>query len=200
MLGNFIEAAESIIGAALSKKTKCKSVMGAGGLVCGLGAVNYLAKKTYHSILPKHYAAVENVILLGISGNDCYDTGRFDKDSYLKIRRQLTANADLSRSFCEYHFALAKLEKNRPIKKDGIIPTPDSIIKYREDVNAVSLQIVFAAAGINNQNIPQLESLYKSVMALQVADDMAGWRGVLVQIDQASIRHTLGTVCREKTY
>jgi hypothetical protein len=154
-------------------------------------------------------AVWSNVLVLGATINDWYDLGELNTRKYIRLRRQLR-NLVPQRmdDFVRYREELFSLEKHRP--KPSEFEVNDSerrkeIIKYREDVNRISLAFAFSVCFDKpigeylsedvGHKPGDFAGFLNSVMAMQVLDDYVGRNG-----DLRNNRPSFFTaVCNQKT-
>lgn len=128
--------------------------------------------------------------------NNYYDDHELHPD-YRDVRRNLRGMDDGSIDFYkDFHRRVKVLETTRPDPWNEDVDV-NEICAYREAVNAVYLATACASAGISDSesflcyegDTPQYSEtapewfigLHKGLVALQVVDDMIGWRGDVKQ-------------------
>ncbi|MDO8488262.1 MAG: hypothetical protein Q7S31_03015 [bacterium] len=173
--GRYLMAADCALGTLRKKRgTKFR--------VACEAALTYVARQQEQAIDPVEEDSLGDILALGIIANNHYDLGELAAGTYRQLRRR-TSLPD----YRQYFANLRMVERNRP--DPGVAAY--QIIKYREQVNAISLAMSVSAVGLGhyeeivdpetfmfNPDVPRwIRGLFFSVMALQVVDDQVGWRG-----------------------
>lgn len=152
-----------------------------------IAALDYIASTNGIEFTRDDKQRLDVFLELGILINDNFDLGQLNHTRYSELRRNLQHESATVALFREYWGKIRFLERTRP--KPG---QEEKCIAYREATNLVSI----AACCSASFNIPVGEfvdgemwdsfsdkcpnwfkGLFFSVMALQVVDDMVGWRG-----------------------
>ena len=154
---------------------------------CFLTALTYTAKMYDLDFPACRYRVAQDMLTLGIAINDHYDVGYLDTKNYRQSRQSVCAHPFNQEQYRVYFKTIRKIERGRPSPGN-----PQDCIAYRKQLNLVSLAINCSFAFqvpledmINTQ--PQVslkkttpvwfQPLFHTIMALQVVDDMVGYRG-----------------------
>jgi len=181
--GALVTATKAVIGnrETMRNKGKFKGM--------SLAALEYTAKKFDLQVSGDYKTVAGQVIDLGVMINDHYDVNTLPVEPYQKIRRQINKNPFVIEQFNKYFQVIRSLERGRPEPGDT-----KRCIDYREKMNLISLGVNCAVAfNFPIEELVTLEpgggvsplesapkwfmALYQTVMALQVADDMVGYKG-----------------------
>ena len=190
-LSQFVEAGKSVIDTVIDLRFKgnVKTMF--------VSAVDYMKRAQDGRGLSKEKRKIVNdVLLLGIAINNYYDMGVFNSNEYKGLRRKIkTELMEREEDYLRYRRELSNLEKHRPNPSEPIFSAEDrsaKIIKYREDVNKLSLAFAFSIAfdrplsdyyenfGIQSQESQRgFNGFFNATMALQIVDDLIGMKGDL---------------------
>ena len=125
----------------------------------------------------------------GVLVNDHYDTAYLDVNQYLRETLPIRQNEFANKQFKQYFSVIRSLERERPQAGNT-----EACIAYREKTNLISLAVNASLAfeipldtliNISDKANPEITSdtpnwftsLYYVIMALQVVDDLIGYRG-----------------------
>lgn len=154
-----------------------------------LSAIDYISKQKNILITESNRSFVKQTLDLGVQINDFYDLQMLSNKNYKKVRRNLKKDQKIELEYDRYFKTIRQLERDRPEMGDEA-----KCISYRENCNLVSLAINCALAFnmsltdfvdlesinkliLNSRSPDWFQSIYYSVMSLQVVDDMIGYQG-----------------------